>query len=190
MQVEGVDLSPTEVADADTWDAFGYDDLVTIMKGLYWGEEPEELEEIQDHALGALWDERKSIQGIIEAAKQVKALIDAVMAKKLGPAGVGRFDDYQVKVAPQRKLKIIDPQGFVEWVGPDWHRVFNVSPNGLRMKGLRALAEERGLDPDHALDTYCEYEQGEGKLATIPLDRAAQKWRKLGHGETVDALDA
>lgn len=169
------------------------DDMIELLRLLYWHDaadgDPEEFDEFAEMKLTDLWDQRKTAQGLIEAAKKIKATIDQALAAKLGPAGVARLDDFKVQVARDKKLVVTDPEGFVEWIGEDWTQVFNISGSNIRTKALRAIAEKRDLDPDHAFDAYCAYEPGDPRLVTIPLDKVGQKWRNLEHGQTEGALE-
>lgn len=161
-----------------------FDDLVVLIKDAYWDEEADHSDEFFDDGIEELWEERKTLTGIIAAAKRVRDEIDKLIANKLGPATSVRLDDFQVKLAPSRRLRVIDPEGFKNWVGKDWDEVINVTSATLRVKALRAIAEKRDEDPDMALDAFCKWIEGEPRVTTIPIDKAPKYAQDMEHGET------
>jgi hypothetical protein len=185
---EDQELAGPNGTDANVVDVLTLDDLIEVAREVYWADEAdgwvEGFDEFADHNIQHLWDERKSVVGFIAALKMVKAAIDTVLAKRLGPVGKVRLDDYLVTAGADRKLRVTDAEGFVEWIGEDWPHTFSLTSAQVRVQSLREIAKRRGLDPDHAIDTFCEWRLGPSRVSTIPLSRAGKYAAEMEQGET------
>ena len=160
-----------------------YDDLSVLVKDAYWDEEASFDEAFEESPLEDIWEERKTLTGMIAAIKRVRDALDAEIAERIGQAKTVRLDDYHVRMSTTRRLKVIDPIGFKNWVGKDWDAVINPLSATLRVKALRALAEARQEDPDMATDAFCKWVDGPMRLTTVPIDKAPKYAQEMEHGE-------
>ena len=136
--------------------------------------------------LVALWEHRKTFTGIIDAAKAIKGVFDKELAVILGPGGRARLDDYLVSYKQDRKLEVTDPEGLADWLGDDLREAVNL--NQVRRTSLRNIAERRGVDPNFALEVFCDEQLTDAKLATVPLDKAPKYAQAMEHGQTRGAV--
>ena len=148
----------------------------------------EEIETEHKSKLVALWDARKTLTGIAEAAKILRTELERQMQEALGPVGVVRLDDYLVRVTRDRSVRCVDPEGLRDFLGDKVMDAFN--PNQVRKTILKTIATEKDLDPNYPLEVFFEEKEGRTeKLSTIPLDRAPKFAESMSHGEARDAVD-
>lgn len=133
----------------------------------------------------ALWLTIGEAETLVAAARQVLEAVKAQLAGTLEANESVRFGDTIYKTSPDRKDRVIDPAGLIEFLGDDWHHVVPVtSSTRLKVGGFRAVAERRGLDFETVRDTFIDTEWGDPKLAAVPVDKAPKYAAKLRHGES------
>lgn len=176
FEMEGMEYGPD-------YGFLSLDELIEIVREAYWDDERDFDDEFGDSPIEALWEERKTLVGLLAAVKRTKDGLDREIAAKLGPGSTVRLDDYQVKVAPDRRLVCVDPEGLLSWLGNDWGEALNVRGAQWRQTALREIAKRREEDPDSAIDSYFEWNEGEARLRTVPIERAPKYVQNLEHGE-------
>lgn len=120
----------------------------------------------------------KAAGRVVAAAKQqLAATIQTNEKVRLGPTV---YD-----VAPTRSFSITDPLAFIEWLGDDWEHVIPVtSHTRVRVGGLKAVCQRRGVDYWTVRNTFFQADEGEPALRGVPVERAPKYAQKLGHNES------
>jgi hypothetical protein len=133
----------------------------------------------------ALWLVLGEAETLAKAAGRVLAAARAQLADTLEANESVRFGDTIYKTSPDRKERIIDPAGLIDWLGDDWHHIVPVtSSTRLKVGGFRAIAEKRGLDFATVRDTFIDVEYGPNRLVAIPIAKAPKYAQKLSHAES------
>ena len=151
-----------------------------------WGEELEAYSNDTGRAAGGLLFGRVTYELMAGHWPTAKGEV-AELARTLRDNEAVRLGETVYKTSAQRNTKIVDVLGFAEWLGEDWHNVVPFSPstgNSLKVKGLAAVCERRGVDMRTVQETFTETEWGEPRLVAIPVSKAPQYMQRLGHGES------
>ena len=92
-----------------------------------------------------------------------------------------RFGTEVLTTKPSGTRRIIDVTALTEWLGsPQAIRMaFNLTGQDARIKVIRGLAHDRGVDPQAVVDTFFESPSGERVLSRLPIDGAnTPKWAR------------
>lgn len=129
-----------------------------------------------------LWVLLGEAEALKKAATDLEATLKAELAATLRENESIRLGETVYKTSPNRNTKIVDVVAFAEWLGDDWHFVVPFSPstgNSLKVRGLAAVCERRGVDLKSVQDTFTETEWGDPKLVAIPISKAPKSAQGL-----------
>lgn len=130
-----------------------------------------------------LWDLIGRVEAVAAAARDLADQLKTELAARLGDNAV-RIGDTVIRTVPDRTDRIVDPDALVAWLGDDWPHVIPVTPSTrIRRRGLEAVAQRRGFDPDITWDTFVATEWGEPRLQAVPVSRAPKWAQQLAPGE-------
>jgi hypothetical protein len=135
-----------------------------------------------------LWLLLGEAENIQRAARELVEALKADFARTLSENESVRMGDKIWKVGSKSSSRIIDVEGFIEWLGDDWPLIVPLSPSTgdkLKVQGLRAVCERRGLAYQTVRDTFAPVEwSDELELKAIPLAQAPKYTQGLAHGES------
>lgn len=132
-----------------------------------------------------VWLDREMFIWLRGALRKIIAVYDKRLAELLGPTGVARFGDYIAKTGFQKKIRV-DTDELLHDVENvyDLAQLFRLGGDNFRVRAARAVAKERGLDPEHFIDTYCDIERDtKPSLIVIPLRSMTKKQAEMSDGE-------
>ena len=122
------------------------------------------------------------LMGRVEQVKRAVTKIQADMKKVLAD----EFKDTAVRVGdkiivgkPQKTWKPYDKNKVMDYVGDDWKLVVNPT---FRTTGIKALAEQRGQDPNVIFESLF-YADESGNVTILPESKAPKYLQKLEHME-------
>lgn len=175
----GVQTALAKVADA-YYAAEDSDELDLIVGGIVVDEESPE-EAMAKLSLEEIYARRRTLQGIVRAAKAIMERVDDHMAARLGPTGFVRFGEDFLSVTTKARLRCVDPEGLREYLGDKWVECFDV--NYPRKTQLKNVAKDKGDSEQTVTELfYVEEVSGPPRLSVAPVNRL--KWtEKLPHGE-------
>jgi hypothetical protein len=158
-----------EVADVDEFDWSGE---LTVL---------DSAESIDD-----LWTMEATAEALMRATREVLNRVRELMIGDVAEFGSVMLGDTLYRAAPDSKRKIIPGQ---EGVLLDWldDRLRDaVNPNAIRITSVRAIAEDRDVDPVMVEDTFYEKVEEEDapmKLVKMPRTRAPKYAQAMKHGD-------
>jgi hypothetical protein len=136
----------------------------------YWEEYPTDI-----HEFMSLMDK---VDQVGRAVKQIKADMKLKLVEELGDKAV-RVGNRIIVGKTSKTWKPYDKNKVMDYVGDDWKQVVNPT---FRTTGIKALAQERGQDPQVIFESL--FEQVETDNITILPEMKAPKYlQKLNDGE-------
>jgi hypothetical protein len=136
----------------------------------YWEEYPTDI-----HEFMSLMDK---VDQVGRAVKQIKADMKLKLVEELGDKAV-RVGNRIIVGKTSKTWKPYDKNKVMDYVGDDWKQVVNPT---FRTTGIKALAQERGQDPQVIFESL--FEQVETDNITILPEMKAPKYlQKLDDGE-------
>lgn len=154
------------------------DALELVGVCIHFGDDTE-IEELPE-GLEELWELRTGLDRVISTARKLKTAVEQAMAQDLGEGNSIRLGGDWISAQPSRTFRIHNPDGLFDWLGLDARLAFN--PNTVRVGSLRAIAEQRELNPG-VIETFGEYEDGPGTITVKPIDRAPLYVKDFEHGQ-------
>ena len=167
-------------------------DTVASQLFLYGPEEvdPDLLDFTGYNTVDALVEWRNNLAGIGQAVKLIRGAVDSEIAGRLGDGGSARFGDTVYRVYPAGKWKAHDPKGLASWVAQGnkgiAQRIHAVYGGTVRVKAIRALAQDDSVGVQGVVETFLEKVNEEPKLHALPRDKAPVWLQKLREGEVWD----
>lgn len=155
-------------------------DVIDRIKEVVYGDLPD-LEGYE--SLQQMWEVRRACETIAAAARKLRAEADSWLAEYLDGRSA-RMDDFLVRAKPTRKLIVMDPPTFWDFLGDDARECFR--PEQVRITSLKAIAEKRGQDPRVVVDSLIDYERGDVALEAVPLSKAPKFASEMQHGQIKD----
>ena len=120
---------------------------------------------------------------IIRAARAVKSHIEDYLTEDVAERGAIRLGDVGYYVGTTSTRSLIDPEGFLNWLGTP-HRIgkaVRVNASNIRITVVRGFAADDGVS-DGVIDSFFEETTDETRLRKVPALKA--KWvENLEHGE-------
>ena len=109
---------------------------------------------------------------MVRAARLVKTRLEQLMTDDVMRLGSVRLGDEVFTAKPDTSRKLIDPVGFLHWLGDDWQHAIRVDTPSVRITAVRALADQRGVGAATIIDTFFEEvtaEDAPPKLVRLPV---------------------
>jgi len=151
------------------------DPEMTVDEVSYWTEYPTDLEDFMH------------LMNKVDQVKKAVTHIQNDMKKKLAE----EFRDKAVKVGnkvivgkPQKTWKPYDKRKVMDYVGDDWKEVVNPT---FRTTGIKALAKQRGQDPNVIFDSLFFAEES-GNVTILPESKAPKYMQSMEQGEVKELM--
>jgi hypothetical protein len=152
--------------------AYQVADRIDLLRAEREDIRPDEFTDLLDDFTTAtelleLYDEAHRIQ---QALKHLKDAVALRTGEVLDGEAI-EWGDYWVTYRPERRRKLINRDGFIEWLGPDdFTRVVSMPLSGGKVTALRHICDERGVDYGTIMNTFFVSELGAPKLHFIPQE--------------------
>lgn len=123
------------------------------------------------------WSE---VERLYAAVRTIREYINNRFAAHLGRDSLRQGEEvFRVGSYPNRKPQDVD--ALWDFLGPDARKV--IATERVRITALRAVAEQRGLDPEVVEDTFLETTWSEPRLQVVPITKARNWEQRLQSGE-------
>jgi hypothetical protein len=155
-----------------------------------WDEDFPPLADLDDTGMDGLDELVNRLLVLKQTVDRMRGQVETEIAHRVGVKGAARVGEIVYRYKPKATMRIIDPQGLVDWLGEDWHHVIPVTRStSIRKGGMSAVCEKREADPRTIEDTFFEWEEGAPTVDRIPLDKAPKFLQRLGDGEILRGSD-
>jgi len=174
----------------------GVDDIIHLVKTAYQstvtGEEIAEMytDEIVEWLDDMNIEEKEELflklTHLASAFSTIKKLFQQQVAKELPENGGVRGHSLVFRRTSKPKFVVKEMGTLKEYLKKDWDLVFRADNSTLRRSALKAIAMERGDQPDDVIEEYFEIEWSEPQLTISSIKSSPKHYADREVGEVYD----
>lgn len=172
------------------------DDIIHLVKLAYQSTEHSDeivegfIDDVDEFLLDLTIEEQETLflklTHLASAFNTIKKLFQARVVKDIPENGGVRGHSLVFRRTSKPKFIVKEMGTLKEYLKKDWDLVFRADNSTLRRTALKAIAEDRGDNPDDIIEEYFDIEWSEPQLTISAISAAPKHYESREVGEVYD----